>query len=127
MLNIRKTTEADLPEVMPIFEEARATIAALGINQWQDGYPAESDSVEAKYAAIHRIAVKVAKRGSGISTAMMNYAVEQARANRKISVRVDTHYGNIVMRRMLEKHGFTACGTIFLRNGDQRVAYERLT
>jgi hypothetical protein len=30
------------------------------------------------------------------------------------------------MRRMLEKHGFLPCGTIFLQNGDPRVAYEKV-
>ncbi|MBE6598827.1 MAG: GNAT family N-acetyltransferase [Ruminococcaceae bacterium] len=169
---IRKTRVQDLPAVMPIFEEARASIAELGIDQWQDGYPAEadiradieagesycavldgeivgcfallfggeptydviedgawlteSDSANAKYAAIHRIAVKRARRGSGISTAIVNYAMEQAAANGKASVRVDTHHGNVVMRRMLEKHGFEACGTIYLASGHRRVGYERL-
>ena len=36
---IRKTTELDIDKVNSIFEEARGTIASLGINQWQDGYP----------------------------------------------------------------------------------------
>ena len=30
------------------------------------------------------------------------------------------------MRGMLEKNGFTHCGTIFLESGDPRVAYEIL-
>ena len=38
---IRKSCAADLPSLMPIFEEARGTIAALGIDQWQNGYPSE--------------------------------------------------------------------------------------
>jgi hypothetical protein len=36
---IRKTEICDLDSVMPIFDEARATIRALGIDQWQNGYP----------------------------------------------------------------------------------------
>ena len=39
MLKIRKTAESDLIALMPIFDEARATIATLGIDQWQNGYP----------------------------------------------------------------------------------------
>ena len=39
MLKIRKTAESDLIALMPIFDEARSTIAALGIDQWQNGYP----------------------------------------------------------------------------------------
>ena len=30
------------------------------------------------------------------------------------------------LAEMLEKHGFVHRGTIFLRNGDKRVAYERV-
>lgn len=171
-MTIRKTTYRDLPEVMPIFAEARASIAELGINQWQDGYPVQADieadiargeswcvvqdgrivgtfalifggeptydviedgawltnsvSHEKKYAAIHRIAIKRAKRGSGISTAVVNFALDLTAMCHRESVRVDTHYGNVVMRRMLEKHGFTECGRIYLASGEPRVGYERL-
>ena len=38
-MQIRTTTPADLDAVMAIIEEARRTIAALGINQWQNGTP----------------------------------------------------------------------------------------
>ena len=44
----------------------------------------------------------------------------------KSSLRIDTHEGNVVMRRMLEKQGFMPCGTILLQNGDPRVAYEKV-
>ena len=165
---IRKTTEADLQPLMEIFSEARKTIAALGIDQWQNGYPneavlredmarsqsylAESDGrVIATFAmltdgeptydeifdgawrtsggregyiALHRVAISVAARGKGISTQIVEYAKERARALGRASVRIDTHEGNAVMRRMLEKHGFFHCGTIFLESGEARVAYE---
>jgi GNAT superfamily N-acetyltransferase len=174
-MNIRATTPQDIDTVMNIIEEARGTIAALGINQWQNGSPnrvmitedmargqgrvvtdedghiigtfaliytgeptyarifdgawrtshtAEDGSVA--YIAIHRVAVSVSHRGSGVSTAMMEYAEEFARILGKASLRIDTHEGNTVMRRMLEKHGFIPCGTIFLQNGDPRVAYEKV-
>ena len=38
-MEIRKTDIADIDAVMPIFDEARTTIATLGIDQWQNGYP----------------------------------------------------------------------------------------
>ena len=172
MLHIRKATAADLGSMTSIFEEARKSIATLGIDQWQDGYPGEadlmadivagesycvekdgeivgsfalllggeptydviengawltdSDSACAGYATIHRIAVKGSCRGSGISTAIVEFAMASAAANGKTGVRVDTHHGNVVMRRMLEKHGFTPCGTIYLENGERRIGYERV-
>lgn len=176
---IRKTEIADLDTLMPIFDEARGTIAALGIDQWQNGYPSreiiekdielsqsrvvisggiftacgslggdacatfalifdgeptydkiydgewltgDSDS----YIAIHRVAISVAMRGRGIAGEIINYATDTARSLGRKSLRIDTHRGNVVMRKMLEKQGFFHCGTIYLENGDERVAYEKI-
>ena len=168
-MEIRKTTAQDLPALMAIFDEARGTIAALGIDQWQDGYPSlgviEEDVARARsytvaidgmpvgtfvliddgeptydciedghwltgdksqdYVAIHRVAVSVSRRGSGVSTAILACAADHARQMGRASLRIDTHEGNVVMRRMLEKHGFSCCGVIYLANGDPRVAYEK--
>ena len=165
---IRKTEAADIPALMEIFSEARKTIAALGIDQWQNGYPnaavissdmalSQSYLVESEgrviatfamltggeptydkifhgewrvacgrenYIALHRVAISVASRGKGISTKIVEFAKECARSLGRASVRIDTHEGNAVMRRMLEKHGFIHCGTILLESGEARVAYE---
>ncbi len=170
-MNIRQATKKDLISLMLIFEEARGTIAALGINQWQDGYPNETviaediaigrsycvENADGKvcasfaliddgeptydvithgewrtgdrktgYLAIHRVAIAVASRGQGIAPAVMSFAQDYANRHGLTSLRIDTHEGNVVMRRMLEKNGFSLCGVIFLQNGDPRVAYERL-
>ena len=170
MLKIRKTAESDLIALMPIFDEARSTIAALGIDQWQNGYPNRevmlsdidkeqsycvlsdgeiigtfaliedgeptydeifdgewlTGNCKEHYFAIHRVAISVKSRGMGISTAIIDYCADKACKAKKSSLRIDTHIGNIVMRKMLEKHGFIHCGTIYLENGDERVAYERI-
>lgn len=167
---IRKTENFDIIHVMPIFEEARGTIAALGIDQWQNGYPSEAvilADVEKKqsyvcekagticgtfaiiddgeptydkifdgawltgdgrgdYIAIHRVAISVSCRGSGLSGKIIEFATDFAERLGRKSLRIDTHRGNMVMRRMLEKNGFCHCGTIFLENGDERVAYEKM-
>lgn len=167
---IRKTTKEDIGAVMPIFEEARGTIAALGIDQWQNGYPSEAviladiekdqsyicdfDGVvrgtfamltngeptydkiydghwltgdrSGDYVAIHRVAISVSSRGSGLSGKIIAYAEEFAKNLGRKSLRIDTHRGNVVMRRMLEKNGFLHCGTIYLGSGDERVAYEKI-
>lgn len=166
---IRKATAGDIDALMPIFDEARKTIATLGIDQWQDGYPRRADIsadierdrsycivIDDKvsgsfaviddgeptydkiygghwltgddsrdYIAIHRVAIAVASRGSGASAHMMQYAAEFARGIGRKSVRIDTHEGNVVMRRMLEKNGFVYCGVIYLDSGAARVAYEK--
>lgn len=174
-MNIRTTTPKDIDAVMAIIEEARGTIAALGIDQWQNGSPNRAMITEdmalgqgrvvtdddgtiigtfaliytgeptydaiysggwgsadkasdgsVAYIAIHRVAVSMAQRGKGVSTAIIRYAEEFARILGKTSLRIDTHEGNVVMRRMLTKHGFVHCGTIYLKNGDPRVAYEKV-
>ena len=169
-MEIRKTTTADEGALEALFGEARATIAQLGIDQWQNGYPSlaviRNDSALARsyavtdgeqligtfvliedgeptydtiyggdwktsndnnsYLAIHRVAVSVRMRGKGISTAILNYAERRARALGRASLRIDTHEGNVVMRRMLEKHGFVLCGVIYLESGEARVAYEKV-
>ena len=168
-MEIRMTKKEDIDAIMPIFDEARATIAALGIDQWQNGYPSreviEKDFSKAQsycvikdgeiagtfaliddgeptydeifdgkwltgdekdhYFAIHRVAISVKSRGSGISTQIIDFCAEKAREDGKISLRIDTHRGNVVMRRMLEKNGFVYCGVIYLSDGDERVAYEK--
>ena len=166
---IRKSTKSDISDLMPIFDEARKTIAALGIDQWQNGYPSEgviladiekSQSylceIDGKicgtfaiiddgeptyneiydgewltanskdYIAIHRVAIAVSSRGSGLSGRIIGYATEFAKEKGRKSLRIDTHRGNAVMRRMLEKNGFSYCGIIYLENGDERVAYEKI-
>lgn len=169
-IKIRKTNISDLDSLMPIFDEARATIATLGIDQWQNGYPEreviindishsqsylvelggeiiatfalildgepdydhifdgewQSGDKNKSYIAMHRVAISVKCRGKGVSTSIVNYAVERAKALGFKSLRIDTHKGNIVMRKMLSKHNFLHCGSIFLKSGAHRVAYERM-
>ena len=170
MTKIRRTTHSDIDPLMSIFDEARATIATLGIDQWQNGYPnrevicADIEKSQSycvcsdgeiigtfalicdgeptynkiydgkwltgdnreHYFAIHRVAISVKRRGTGISTAIIDYCAEEAKRANKASLRIDTHRGNAVMRKMLEKHGFIHCGTIYLESGDERVAYEKM-
>ncbi len=79
-----------------------------------------------KYAAVHRVACASWSRGTGAASQMITYLAHLAGENGKLSLRIDTHEGNIAMRKMLSKNGFTYCGVIHLVNGDKRVAYERI-
>ena len=42
MLTFRKAVPADLPGMLMLVKQAKAFMATLGIDQWQDGYPEES-------------------------------------------------------------------------------------
>ena len=81
---------------------------------------------DGEYLALHRIAINSANRGKGIAEGIINFLCEYSNENGYSSVRVDTHEGNIPMRKMLEKNGFEYCGTIHLLDGQTRVAYEKL-
>ena len=42
------------------------------------------------------------------------------------NIRVDTHRDNKIMQHLFEKHRFTYCGIIYLANGDERLAFQRM-
>ncbi len=70
------------------------------------------------YGVIHRIASY--PEVHGIFSTVINYA-----ASRYVHLRIDTHRDNRIMQHLIEKHGFTYCGIIWLEDGTERLAYER--
>lgn len=79
--------------------------------QWLDA--------DSPYATIHRVA---STRGShGVASAIFEWSWRQIP-----SLRVDTHKDNWIMRRCIEKAGFTYCGVIYLESGDPRLAYQKI-
>ena len=70
------------------------------------------------YGVIHRMASYPDVHG--IFAAIMDFA-----AARHAHLRIDTHRDNRIMRHLIEKHGFTYCGIIWLADGTERLAYER--
>ena len=78
------------------------------------------------YLAVHRIAVSGDKLRRGVASGAMKFVEEMAKAEGRDSVRIDTHRGNEPMRAMLERNGYMMCGSIYLENGEHRVAYEKV-
>ncbi len=70
------------------------------------------------YGVIHRMASYPDIHG--IFSTIIDYA-----ASRFTRLRIDTHRDNHIMRHLIEKHGFTYCGIIWLEDGSERLAYER--
>ena len=70
------------------------------------------------YGVIHRMASYPGVHG--IFSAIIDFA-----AARYAHLRIDTHRDNRIMRHLIEKHGFTYCGIIWLEDGTDRLAYER--
>ncbi len=69
------------------------------------------------YVTIHRIA------GDGKVRGIFTAAMEQCKGYAD-NIRIDTHEDNKVMQGVLEKHGFSKRGIIYLKNGDPRLAFQ---
>lgn len=78
------------------------------------------------YAVIHRIAIDEKIKGQNIAYELVKYAILQCKENYIQSIRIDTHRDNLSMQSFLKKHGFILCGIIYLSNGDERLAFEKI-
>lgn len=79
-----------------------------------------------QYAVIHRMAIGDAFKGQGIGTAMISKAEQICLSRGTRSIKVDTHRDNIPMHHLLEKNQFQYCGIIYLEDGQERLAFEKL-
>ena len=73
---------------------------------------------EKPHSAVHRVASAGMKKG--ILVECMRHCSAWAS-----NLKIDTHIDNKIMQYQLEKVGFVRCGTIFLPNGESRIAYQR--
>ena len=71
------------------------------------------------YGTIHRIASNGQRRG--IFRTVLDWCSAQCS-----NIRIDTHLDNTRMIHLIEKAGFTHCGTIYTRENSPREAYQRL-
>lgn len=76
--------------------------------QWRNDEP---------YLAIHRIASDGTRHG--VFQCAVNFAKERCD-----NVRIDTHRDNRVMQKLILKHGFIRCGTVFVAGDSPRIAYQ---
>lgn len=79
-----------------------------------------------KYVTIHRIALDNEYKGEGFATLMIEKIEHLSKINNVFSIRVDTHKDNIRMKKFLVKNGFQYCGIIYLKDGNERLAYEKV-
>ena len=89
--------------------EEDPTYIAIYDGRWESNAP---------YGTIHRIA---SDGSGGIFTAALNWCLSRCR-----HLRIDTHHDNKVMQHVVEKHGFTRRGIIYIADGTPRIAYERI-
>ncbi|MBE6117138.1 MAG: GNAT family N-acetyltransferase [Erysipelotrichaceae bacterium] len=80
------------------------------------------------YVSVHRTAVANDCKGKGAGNLFFEEAERYARRIGYRSLRVDTHPDNLSMQRLIEKNGFTACGTIYIPSEENgpRIAYQKI-
>ena len=77
------------------------------------------------YGVVHRMAIDDVCKGKGAAPAFFRFAEELCRERDIRSIRVDTDADNRMMQRVLEKQGFTYCGTVCFDNSE-KIAFEKL-
>ena len=71
------------------------------------------------YHVIHRIASY--PEVHGVFSVIMDFCFSH-----DANIRIDTHKDNHIMQHNIKKYGFTYCGIIYLANGDERLAYQKI-
>ena len=57
----------------------------------------------------------------GVVRCVMDYAKTLAD-----NIRIDTHAQNTTMQRQLEKNGFAECGIVYMADGAERIAFQKV-
>jgi len=72
-----------------------------------------------RYGTIHRLASLPLARG--VAQQCFDWCYAQVH-----NLRADTHRDNRIMQHVLLKAGFRYCGIIYIANGDERLAYQKI-
>lgn len=87
------------------------TYAAIYDGAWLDA--------AAPYHVVHRIGST--PDSHGVFNAILDWCFTHSP-----NIRIDTHRDNTIMRHCIERYGFTRCGIIFLADGSERLAYQKI-
>lgn len=71
------------------------------------------------YGVIHRLAST--ETSKGVANACFAWCYRQI-----TNLRADTHRDNHILQHILKKQGFKYCGIIYLANGDERLAFQKI-
>ena len=85
--------------------------------EWISEYP---------YAVVHRIAVHNNYQRQGIATQVLTQIETMCKDLGVKSIRIDTHRDNLPMQKSLIGLSYTKCGFIYLKDGSERLAFEKI-
>lgn len=86
------------------------TYARIYDGEWLNNEP---------YTTVHRIASSGKERG------VARFCIDWC-FTRYPNIRIDTHRDNHIMQHIITSMGFTYCGIIFVSNGSERLAYQKI-
>ena len=147
MIQIRKTQPEDIDHLMNIFEQGKRIMRKSGnLKQWTGSYPSR-DLIKKDIEAGHSY-VCLDEKGDIIGTFTFipgkdpTYAriyegqwLDDERPYATIHRLASTEDSHGVAaaclewcytQHILQKHGFRYCGIIYLLNGDERLAYQKI-
>ncbi len=78
------------------------------------------------YIVMHRVAVHDKYKEKGIFKELIKEAEILALNKGISSIKIDTHRDNISMQRAVVKNNFEKCGIIYLEDGSERIAFEKV-
>lgn len=85
------------------------------------------NGVNARYTAIHRIAVSGSFRGQHLSGKLMTGLITISSLLGFKDIRIDTHPDNLGMQHVITSNGFEKRGKVYMHDGhDLRYAYQLL-
>ena len=79
-----------------------------------------------EYIVMHRVAVHEKYKGKGIFKELIKEAESLALNKGIFSIKIDTHRDNISMQKALLKSSIEKCGIIYLDDGSERIAFEKV-
>lgn len=94
-----------------------------------DGEPAYKDmqgtwNTSEHYVVVHRMAFTDDARGKGISSVIFRLVEERSKKKGISAFRVDTDADNKKMQHILQKNGFSYCGTIWF-DKSEKIAFDK--
>lgn len=74
---------------------------------------------ETNYYVVHRMAKL--QKAKNIFNDCLDYCFKKSK-----NIRLDTHRDNKIMQKVIENYNFTYCGIIYLADGSERLAYQKI-
>lgn len=89
-----------------------------------------NDAKKPEYAVLHWVNVTPSARRSGVGSFILEDAERLAKKAGRKSIRTDTYPENRPMQALLEKYGYSECGSIVIKDyfgrEKRRIAFEKL-